>query len=185
MRTFWEHAESNWPGCACLTQERVKAAKDAKVLKADAQSFSRVVISVEGVLNEAAAKGTLASAQDAVEQTRGVLEGALAHLQKLAEQSTLKAMLLSAQDTRRFGDLWLNYLDDFCIRSGRWFRNGPLTDEAYQAMLAAVAPPPPKTRSYGEVLEELGFTTEAEEEGETENRRPSRNPERRPPRRDQ
>ena len=65
---------------------------------------------------------------------------------------------------RRFGDLWRNYLDDFCIRSGRWFRNGPFTDEAYKALLAAATPPPPKPRSYGEVLEELGFTTEVEEE---------------------
>jgi len=65
---------------------------------------------------------------------------------------------------RRFGDLWLNYLDDFCIRSGRWFRNGPFTDEAYKALLAAASPPPTKPRSYGEVLEELGFTTEMEEE---------------------
>ena len=41
---------------------------------------------------------------------------------------------------RRFGNLWLNYLDDFAVRSGRWFRGGPLTDAAYDRLLADAKP---------------------------------------------
>jgi hypothetical protein len=68
----------------------IKAAHDAKVLKADAQSFSRVVSTVEGVLNEAADKGTLSCAEDAVGQTRTVLEEALAHLHKRVRRAATR-----------------------------------------------------------------------------------------------
>ena len=61
----------------------VKAAHEVAVLKADAQSFVRVLESVEAILNQAAANGTLRNAQDVVAQVREVMEDALAHCNKV------------------------------------------------------------------------------------------------------
>ena len=61
---------------------------------------------------------------------------------------------------RRFGNLWLSYLDDFAVRSGRWFRGGPVTDAAYDRLLADAKPPERPQRSFGDALDAAGFTAE-------------------------
>ena len=50
--------------CAFLIGAVIKAASQVRALKADAAAFSRVVRSVEAVLNEAALAGTLSKAYD-------------------------------------------------------------------------------------------------------------------------
>ena len=58
---------------------------------------------------------------------------------------------------KRFGRKWLNYLDDFAIRSGRWFRGGPVTDQVYDRLLAEIAPPEEPARSFKDALSAAGF----------------------------
>ena len=58
---------------------------------------------------------------------------------------------------RRFGKVWLNYLDDFCIRSGRWLRGGPVLDSVYEKMLRECSEPPEEPRSFGDALDACGF----------------------------
>ena len=61
---------------------------------------------------------------------------------------------LGSRPVRRYGRQWLNYLDDFAVRSGRWVRGGPVSDEDYERLLGAARPPPGETaRPLGEILE--------------------------------
>ena len=64
---------------------------------------------------------------------------------------------LGSRARRRFGQQWLNYLDDFAVRSGRWVRGGPISDAAHQAMLAAARPPEEPARTLGDVYEAAGL----------------------------
>ena len=73
----------------------VKAAQDAAALKEDAARFVRVVRSVEGALQRAAADGNLTENAS----IREALEEALAHCHMLAREGTCVAMLLSDSAT--------------------------------------------------------------------------------------
>ena len=73
----------------------VKAAQDAAALKEDAARFVRVVRSVEGALQRAAADGKLTENAS----IREALEEALAHCHMLAREGTCVAMLLSDSAT--------------------------------------------------------------------------------------
>ena len=83
----------------------VKAAHDAKVLRADSLAFAVVVRSVESVLMHVGEEGALDDVKEPVDALRGVLEEGLGHCNKLASQSAITAILLSTRDAKRFDDL--------------------------------------------------------------------------------
>ena len=62
-----------------------------------------------------------------------------------------------------YGRQWKNYLDDFCIRTGRWNNGSPCTDADYEARLRVSQPPPSSPRSLGDSLDVLGLVPAAEE----------------------
>ena len=55
---------------------------------------------------------------------------------------------------------WLPYIDDFCVRTGRWRQGAPITDEEHAALVSAAVPAPPACRPVSEALKELGAEIE-------------------------
>ena len=64
---------------------------------------------------------------------------------------------LGSRPRRRYGQQWLNYLDDSAVRSGRWICGGPISDAAYASMLANAKPPAEPPRSLGDALDAAGL----------------------------
>ena len=56
---------------------------------------------------------------------------------------------------------WLPYIDDFCIRTGRWRQGTPVTDEEHDEALSKVAGITPSARAAAEALREKGFVNPA------------------------
>ena len=83
----------------------ISAAHSAKTLKADAAEFAAFVASLEALCQEAAAQGSLAKAQTAIEALREALEEGLAHCQRLQVQTFVAGMLFSGSDARKFEDI--------------------------------------------------------------------------------
>ena len=90
---------------AFLVGAIVKAADDATSLKEDAAVFANVVVSVEGILVQAATKGALEKAEDAVAELREALEEGHAHCLRLSRRGLVEGMLLSLKDADDFQDI--------------------------------------------------------------------------------
>ena len=83
----------------------ISAAHTAKTLVADATEFATFVAGIEAVCQQAAAQGSLAKAQGAIEQLRSALEEGLAHCQRLQVQTFAAGMLFSGGDARKFEEV--------------------------------------------------------------------------------
>ena len=58
---------------------------------------------------------------------------------------------------RRLCSEWLPYIDDFCVRTGRWRGGAPVSDAQHRVQLASASRAPPAARRAAEALEGLGF----------------------------
>ena len=73
---------------------------------------------------------------------------------------------LGPRHRRRLCKQWQVYIDDFCVRSGRWRNGFPISDEAYAEAMAAARPKTQAPRALGEALSAAGFRSHATTDGE-------------------